>query len=733
MSEYPNADAKIYIDDIEQKTIVRRYKRDDVFSVIKDCGSKATNILPGYTTMIDTSKLKLGEHILRVEAVSKTGKSIKSIISKFIKKYDTEMGLDYPNNNQKIENELYIQGWIMSEDKDATVQIYINGNKIDSNIIRTERPDVLSAISGYGGKMTNSKPGYNATISTENIQDGRNEVEIRIVSKTGDILKSAKREIINGVYESEVNIDLPYTNKQVSDSLQIQGWLMSRDTKATIKIYVDGQEMKANINRQDRPDVLENIKSSGGKTTNINPGYITTIDISNIKTGIHTLEVKAISHKGTEQAKIAQTFIKKYETLIGADLPQNVKRSVNVQGWVMSEDDGANVEIYLDDKKVETQIERQLRPDVLLAITGYGGEATNPTPGYLAEVDTSNVKDGTHKITIKVISKTNEIIKQADKYITVRKYDGRLNVDSPTGTQIANSQLEVYGWEMSESPDSIIELYINNQNYTSAITRAKREDVISAITEYGGEDVNATPGFYAKIDTSKFEPGNYNVTIKQITKYGDVINTVTSRVMVYHNEFRGIDVSAHNGEINWERVKASGIDFAIIRCGYGKDDINQDDKYFVRNISECERLGIPYGIYLYSYALNVNDAVSEANHVLRLIKGHNPRYGMFIDMEDADGYKARNGMPSNKTLADICDTFCNIMKSNGYRTGVYASLYWWNNQLNDPRLDNYDRWVAQWNTHCDYEGEFVMWQYTSDGSVEGINGRVDMNICYKKY
>ena len=196
-------------------------------------------------------------------------------------------------------------------------------------------------------------------------------------------------------------------------------------------------------------------------------------------------------------------------------------------------------------------------------------------------------------------------------------------------------------------------------------------------------------------------------------------------------ELTGIDVSDHQGTINWDAVKKDGIDFAIIRCGYGKNDPSQDDKQFARNIAECERLNIPYGIYLYSYALDVEGAKAEAVHALRLIKGHNPELGIWIDMEDADGYKKRNGMPSNRTLVDICITFCDIMKSNGYKTGVYANLNWLMNQLNDSRLDTYNKWVAQWNATCTYTKKFVMWQYTSKGTVEGIKGPVDMDKYYK--
>ena len=101
-------------------------------------------------------------------------------------------------------------------------------------------------------------------------------------------------------------------------------------------------------------------------------------------------------------------------------------------------------------------------------------------------------------------------------------------------------------------------------------------------------------------------------------------------------------------------------------------------------------------------------------------------------MEDADGYKKRNGMPSNKTLVNICKEFCDKMINNGYKAGIYASLSWFNNQLKDSKLDKYDKWVAQWNDRCSYTKDYVMWQYTSSGLVDGINGRTDMNIMYLK-
>ncbi|WP_346960990.1 GH25 family lysozyme [Faecalicatena contorta] len=188
---------------------------------------------------------------------------------------------------------------------------------------------------------------------------------------------------------------------------------------------------------------------------------------------------------------------------------------------------------------------------------------------------------------------------------------------------------------------------------------------------------------------------------------------------------KGIDVSEHQGKIDWEKVKAAGIDFAILRCGYGNDESYQDDGQWARNVSECERLGIPYGVYIYSYATNLNMAKSEAAHVLRLLKGHTPSYPVYLDMED----RTTEGV-GTKMLGSIAKTFCDTISNAGYKTGIYANLDWWSRLLTDAVFNNssWSKWVAQYNTTCDYGGSYDIWQCTSSGKVNGINGNVDLNF-----
>ncbi len=184
-----------------------------------------------------------------------------------------------------------------------------------------------------------------------------------------------------------------------------------------------------------------------------------------------------------------------------------------------------------------------------------------------------------------------------------------------------------------------------------------------------------------------------------------------------------IDVSYAQGEINWEQVKSAGIAGVIIQCGYGDNIESQDDKYWKRNADECTRLGIPFGAYLYSYAVSIVQAESEAQHVLRLIKGYKLSYPVYLDLEE----------PGTQAGAvERAKLFGDLIESAGHWCGIYANLNWWNHYL--PGLDRFTKWIAQYNSTCDYTGKDKdMWQYSSTGRIAGINGNTDMNECYRDF
>lgn len=213
-------------------------------------------------------------------------------------------------------------------------------------------------------------------------------------------------------------------------------------------------------------------------------------------------------------------------------------------------------------------------------------------------------------------------------------------------------------------------------------------------------------------------------------------NTASHRAYVQYTTWpevdgavaKGIDVSQHQGSIDWQKVKNAGTDYAIIRCGYGNDETNQDDKYWKTNADACVQNGIPFGTYIYSYAENTEMAESEANHVLRLVKGYKMKYPIYYDLEDQSILDATESDP--KKIAEIAETFCNIIESAGYEVAIYANTNWFNNYLTDSRFDSWGKWVAQYNDSCTYGGKYTMWQCSSTGQVDGISGNVDLNIDY---
>lgn len=192
---------------------------------------------------------------------------------------------------------------------------------------------------------------------------------------------------------------------------------------------------------------------------------------------------------------------------------------------------------------------------------------------------------------------------------------------------------------------------------------------------------------------------------------------------------KGIDVSYHNGTIDWKKVKQSEVEYAIIRCGYGTNDKNQDDKKWEENVKGCIDNNIPYGVYLYSYADTVEKASSEADHAIRLLQGKKLKYPVYYDLEED---KLRDKI-SKKTIADIAQTFCDKLSAKGYTVGIYANKDWFTNYLTDSRFNNWTKWVAQYNTVCNYKGKYDMWQCSSTGRVPGISGNVDLNYSYSLF
>ena len=183
----------------------------------------------------------------------------------------------------------------------------------------------------------------------------------------------------------------------------------------------------------------------------------------------------------------------------------------------------------------------------------------------------------------------------------------------------------------------------------------------------------------------------------------------------------GIDVSKHQGVIDWSKVKT---DFAILRAGFGRYT-SQKDPQFEQNYAGAKAAGIPVGAYWYSYARSAEEARAEAKACLQVLQGKQFEFPIYFDIEDST-----QGNLGKAALTEICEAFCDTLENAGYYVGVYASTYWFTNKLNHARLaSTYTIWLADYRKYYDKDLKRGMHQYTSNGKVDGISGRVDMNTC----
>ncbi len=219
--------------------------------------------------------------------------------------------------------------------------------------------------------------------------------------------------------------------------------------------------------------------------------------------------------------------------------------------------------------------------------------------------------------------------------------------------------------------------------------------------------------------------------------YGDEIkdtSTVTSDFYSYFGIskskeplMKGIDVSVHNGSINWQKVKNAGIQFAILRAGYGRE-LSQKDARFEENYRNAKAVGIPVGAYWYSYAMSEDEARLEADVFLSVIKGKQFEMPVYFDLEE----KKQFDLGKEKVSA-IMRAFLEKVEKAGYFVGLYGSASSLTTHTADDIKSRYTIWLAHWTEQTNYSGAYGIWQYSSEGKVNGISGNVDIDICYNDF
>ncbi|MCI6552894.1 MAG: glycoside hydrolase family 25 protein [Lachnospiraceae bacterium] len=198
---------------------------------------------------------------------------------------------------------------------------------------------------------------------------------------------------------------------------------------------------------------------------------------------------------------------------------------------------------------------------------------------------------------------------------------------------------------------------------------------------------------------------------------------------------KGIDVSKYQGEIDWEKVAADGVEYAFIRLGirgYGEGKLILDDAY-ERNAEEALDSGLDVGVYFFTQAKNREEAVEEAEFVLEHVKNYDISYPVVLDVEEVAEDSARTADMDKQAWTEVCIAFCERIKEAGYTPMIYGNLKTFFLMLDMEQLEGYEKWFAYYRTPLYFPYEFSIWQYTSTGRVDGIKGDVDLNVSMKDW
>ena len=470
---------------------------------------------------------------------------------------------------------------------------------------------------------------------------------------------------------------------------------------------------------------------------------------------LEAIEIKLISKKN--KSKLYIDTPTNNANYIVSNSPE-----ITVKGWKLANISNTYIKAYINGEEIEeNRIKYYNRKDVTSSTILYGTPTQNPKSGFDVNVDISDKKDGVYNITIDLYASNTKIN-------TIS-----LNINIYKRPQVLyNSHVQSIGWQdwkkngqTAGTEGKSLRLEAMNINIISAkdtkiIYRTHVQDEGWQSWRQNGE-LTGTTGFGRRLEAIQIKLENMpEYTVEYRTHVQNIgwtdwsidgetsgtegrslrIEAIQIRIVDHYSRTnKGIDVSEFNGIINWNEVKNSGIEFAMIRLGYRGYRYPRLvlDETALYNINGAKSQGIKVGVYFVTQAINTAEAQEEANWCIDVLNANNLTvdYPIVIDTERST---ADEDNPGRADLLDIgtrtavCKTFCETIKNRGQKPMIYASTYWFEYMLNLNELKNYDLWLANY-TLPRLSTSFVIWQFTSTGRISGVSGNVDINIGYKNY
>ena len=352
-------------------------------------------------------------------------------------------------------------------------------------------------------------------------------------------------------------------------------------------------------------------------------------------------------------------------------------------------------------------------------------EAAKDMANRLSLVVTSVEKD----LRIQVVNSDGVPVKGESFYVDLKKTEagGETGTDRPSDGDGSYKDLDkdgvIYIGDL-EAGEYLVQLSaISGYKVPTGQTRVKVKDKVEYVAI---DDISLLIKTEDEVDAQAEDSGVRDALSDADKSELTELKAFTGRTKA------GIDVSKWNGDIDWDKAKNAGVEFAIIRAGYRGSVTGSliQDIYFEENMRGTAAAGLPVGVYFFTQAVNEVEAVEEASAVLSWVREYDIAYPIFIDTEGAGGNGRADALDVDMRTR-VCEAFCRTIENAGYRAGVYASRNWYNHNLHTERLENYYIWLAEYRSIPLYQGYYRMWQYSSKGRIDGIEGNVDMNVMYE--
>ncbi len=304
------------------------------------------------------------------------------------------------------------------------------------------------------------------------------------------------------------------------------------------------------------------------------------------------------------------------------------------------------------------------------------------------------------------------------------------NVTKPTQT-VTEENVEIGNGNLSPEDFDFWEMYPEP-------TQMPVEEVIEEEPE---EEDPSKDGKHTKIINDSGEEEWVLIHPDLDTHTYDFTNLVSrSGIMKYYKDgevvsFVGVDISKYQAHVDFNKLKKAGVDFCMLRVGargYGTGQLILDE-YFQENIKRATDAGLEIGVYFFSQAINEEEVMEEANMVLEYIADYDISYPVAYDMEYVENDTARVEQLSKSEKTELAKTFMDTVKTAGYTPILYGKKEWLIKKLDMTELEEYDVWLSQYEDIPDYPYEFTMWQYSNQGTLDGVSGKVDLNISFIDY